>query len=128
MKTKQIEVVNAVVEVVEVETLQQSIDRKKAELDTMLAEQKALKEKIKSLKLEDLVTKKVEKEQKAKEKAERIRMLMLNKEVVVKENKSQKVRELLFAGKSKSEIAEATGYDNKFLLDTIWRIEKALGL
>lgn len=128
MKTKQIEVVNEVVEVVEVETLQQSIDRKKAELDTMLAEQKALKEKIKALKLEDLVTKKVEKEQKAKEKAERIQMLMLNKEVVVKENKSQKVRELLFAGKSKAEIAEATGYDNKFLLDTIWRIEKSLGL
>lgn len=128
MKTKSLEVVNEVVVNEVNETLEQSIDRKKAELDTMLAEQKALKERIKALKLNDVVNKKIEKEAKAKEKAERIQMLLLNNEVVVKENKSQKVRELLLQGKSKAEMAELLGYDNKFLLDTIWRIEKALGL
>lgn len=128
MKTKSIEVVNEVIVNEVPETLEQSIERKKAELDAMLAEQKALKEKIKALKAEDIIAKKLEKEQKQKERAEKLQKLMQDGVVVVKENKSQKVRELLMKGMSKEQIKEATGYDNKFLLDTIWRIEKSLGL
>lgn len=128
MKTKKIEVVNEVIVNEVVETLEQSIERKKAELDAMLAEQKALKEKIKALKAEDIIAKKLEKEQKQKERAEKLQKLMQDGVVVVKENKSQKVRELLMQGMSKEQIKEETGYDNKFLLDTIWRIEKSLGL
>lgn len=130
MKTKEIEVINEIMSTDE--TLEQKIIRIKAEqlaeLNSLLAEQKAIKDKIKLLKLEDIMSKKIEKENKSKEKSEKIKELLLNNEIVVKENKSQKVRELLLQGKSKEEMKELLGYDNKFLLDTIWRIEKSLGL
>jgi len=134
MKTKSLEVVNEVISTImsSDETLEQKITRikeeQKAELNSLLEEQKAIKDKIKLLKLEDVMAKKIEKENKSKEKSEKIKELLLNNEIVVKENKSQKVRELLLQGKSKDEMKELLGYDNKFLLDTIWRIEKSLGL
>jgi len=66
-----------VVEVVEsVPTLEQSIATKKSELELLLDQQKQLKDKIKELKLNDIASKKVDKELKAKEKAEKIAELI----------------------------------------------------
>lgn len=130
MKTKEVEVINEIMSIDE--TLEQKIIRIKAEqtaeLNSLLEQQKAVKAKIKALKFEDVISRKLEKQAKSLEKSEKIKLLLLNNEVVVKENKSQKVRELLLQGKSKEEMKELLGYDNKFLLDTIWRIEKSLGL
>ena len=59
--------------------------------------------------------------------AEKIKKALENK-IEKKVNKSEIVRSLILEGKTKDQIKEATGFDNKTVLDITWRIEKELGL
>lgn len=59
--------------------------------------------------------------------AERIKKALENK-IEKKVNKSEVIRKLILEGKTKDQIKEATGFDNKTVLDITWRIEKELGL
>ena len=106
------------------------------ELNVLIAEQKEqirlLVEAKKQLEVanKELAEKaKLESQEQAKIKAEarsaRIAELL---NVEPKVNKTQEVKILLLQGLDNKAIAEATGYSAKFILDTVWRIEKSLGL
>lgn len=118
-------------ETTNVETLEQKIARLKTEYEAQIAElkkqEKELKEQAKALKEEADKAKKEAKEKQSAERAEKMKAILAAKPEV-KENKSQVIRELMLTGCTKEQIVEKTGYSNKFVLDNMWRIEKAAGL
>lgn len=117
---------------VEEETIEQKISRlkeeQKGQMAELLAQKLELDAKVKELKDQEKVAKAEQKAETAKLRTEKLQELLLNGSVEIKENKSQKIRSLILDGKSKADIVILTGYSNKFCLDTIWRIEKELGL
>ena len=127
---KQVEVLEVLTSI-ETETLEQKIARLKTEYEAQMAElkkqEKALKDQAKALKEEAENAKKEAKEKQSAERAEKMKAILAAKPEV-KENKSQIIRELTKAGCTKEQIVEKTGYSNKFVLDNMWRIEKAAGL
>lgn len=122
---------NAVVEETRVETVFDQLNKMKEKEEQLKKELAELSNPLK-LKIEEI--KKLQKqfeEEHAEEiaaiRAERIKKALENK-VEKKVNKSEIIRKLILAGKTKDKIKEETGFDNKTVLDITWRIEKELGL
>jgi len=121
-------VVPEVVVIETVETLAEKISRIKTEQATQLAEllaqKKALDDKVKELKVEEAAIKEAAKEAAAKERAEKLAGLVFKAKV----NKTQVIFDLMLKGCSREQMATETGYTSKFIADTIWGLEKKYGL
>lgn len=110
--------------VVATEVVELTIEQQIAELN---AKKLALKEEAKALK-EKMMQEKVQlASEKAELKAKKIAELLQN-QACFKENKTERIQKLLMEGKSNAQIKEETGYETKFICDTVWRIEKRLGM
>lgn len=97
----------------------------KEELKQKMAE---LKEQAKRLKEEETSKKKELKAQEARERAQRMKVVLEKAGAEITVNKTQKIKELLLEGKTTDEIVELTGFGRKEILDRIWLIEKKLGI
>ena len=96
----------------------------KAQINRLIA---PLKERLELVKLQAKKFEEEHAEEIAAIRAARIKEALANK-TEKKVNKSEIIRNLILEGKTKDQIKEATGFDNKTVLDITWRIEKELGL
>ena len=129
------------VEVEATVTTEQNVEVEKTvfeQLDTLKAEEaearaqlaevsKIWKEKIADLKVAQEKLEAEHAEEIAAYRAEKIKEALL-KATEKGENKTERIRKLVLEGKTKEQIKAETGYDNKTVLDIVWRIERSLGL
>ena len=108
--------------------LLENLKKQETEARAKFAEvSKIWKERIAALKVEQEKLEAEHAEEIAAYRAEKIKEALL-KNTEKGENKTEKVRKLVLEGKTKEQIKVETGYDNKTVLDIVWRIERSLGL
>lgn len=111
------------------ETLIEKINRIKAEQAATLAalqlQKKELDEKVKAMKAEEIALKAAQKEEAAKERFEKL-AAKLNRPEDSKKNAI--INAILDGAVDAEAVVEITGFDAKLVSDTIWGLEKAVGL
>lgn len=108
-------------------SIEEKMQALKAEIQKLKALEKESKAKAKELKEEEAKAKAQAKQDQAKERSKKLAEMMAAKPEL-RENKTQRIKELLLENKTNLEIHEITQYDKKFILDTVWRIEKQWGI
>lgn len=99
-----------------------------AEKARMVEAMRVLKAEMASMKDQEKEEKRRLKAEEAETRAKAIKEAMDAGLIKPKINKTELVREMLKEGLTISEMTERTGWKRKFILDNVWRIEKALGL
>jgi hypothetical protein len=111
------------------ETLAEKIIRIKAEQAAQLAalveQKKALDDQVKAMKAEEAALKLAQKEELAKDRFSKLQMLLANP---VLSKRDQVAEAIILGAKTPEQVEIITGFDAKFISDTIWGLEKSVGL